>query len=79
MLAGETAAGALLPLQFEAGPQRDVALAFGGAYAGDLGLWALVIAAAGAMMITAVWWMAEPSNAAARLGQNPREALVIII
>ena len=72
VLAIETAAGALIPLQFEAGPGREVFLAFWGAYAGDLGLWALVIAAAGTMMITAVWWMAEPADAAARLGQFRR-------
>ena len=72
VLAGETAAGALFPLQFQAGVERDVALAFWEAYAGDLGLWALIITAAGAMMVAAVWWMAEPSDAAVRLGQFRR-------
>ena len=51
---------------------RDVARAFWDAFASDLNLWALVIAAAGAIMVASVWWMSEPVNVAARLGQVRR-------
>ena len=68
----ESAAGWLLLRGFEEGAARDVARAFWNAYAGDLYLWALAIAAVGTIMVAAVWWMSEPANVTARLGQFRR-------
>ena len=66
------AADRFVPLMFEEGAPRDVASAFWGAYAGDLSVWGFVITSAGAMMLAALWWMAEPSDAVARLAQFRR-------
>ena len=35
-------------------------------------MWALAIAAIGTIMVAAVWWIAEPANVTARLGQFRR-------
>ena len=68
----ESAAGWLIVRGFEEGAARDVASAFWNAFAADLYLWALAIAAIGTIMVAAVWWIAEPANVTARLGQFRR-------
>ena len=68
----ESVAGWLIVRGFEEGAAREVSRAFWNAYAADLYLWALAIAAIGTIMVVAVWWIAEPANATARLGQFRR-------
>ena len=68
----ESAAGWLIVRGFEEGAARDVASAFWNAFAADLYLWALAIAAIGTIMVAAVWWISEPANVTARLGQFRR-------
>ena len=68
----EVGLGELVVRSFEDDAKRDVARAVWNAFVSDLGIWGLLIAGFGAMMVTAVWWMAEPSSVAARLGQARR-------
>ncbi len=72
LLVAEALGGSLVVGQFEDETSRDIAQAFWSAFVADLALWGLVIAGFGSMMVAAVWWMAEPSDIAARLGQVRR-------
>ena len=72
LLVGEAAAGTLFPLGFEGEEERAVASAIWRVFAGDISLWGLVLAAFGVIVVVAVWWTREPSDAAARLGKLRR-------
>ena len=62
----------LVVRQFEDDAVRDIARAFWSAFVSDLHIWVLLITGLGAMMVAAVWWMSEPSDLTARLGQALR-------
>ena len=68
----EVGLGELVVRYFEDDATRNVARAFWKAFVSDLNIWALFIAGFGTMMVTAVWWMSEPADVAARLGQVRR-------
>ena len=68
----EVVLGAFVARQFEDEEARAVARAFWNAFAADMDVWALVIAGTGATMVAAVWWISEPVDVAARLGQLRR-------
>ena len=68
----EVVLGSFVVRQFQEGALRDVARAFWDAFASGLGVWGLVIAATGATLVAALWWVSEPIDVAARLGQLRR-------
>ena len=68
----EAGLGELVVRYFEDDATRNVARAFWNAFVSDLNIWALFIAGFGTMMVAAVWWMSEPADVAARLGQVRR-------
>jgi len=68
----EVVLGSFVVRQFPEGASRDVARAFWDAFVSGLGVWGLVIAATGATLVAALWWVSEPIDVAARLGQLRR-------
>lgn len=63
---------AIVVRQFEGEEARAVARAFWDAFASDAGDWGLVIAGAGGTTVAAAWWVSEPVDVVARLGQLRR-------
>jgi len=68
----EKVLGALVISQFESEEARAVARVFWNAFISDIDVWALAVAGTGTTMVAAVFWITEPVDLAARLGQLRR-------
>jgi len=68
----EKVLGALVISQFEGEEARSVARAIWNAFLSDIDIWALVIAGTATTMVAAVFWVAEPIDVVARIGQLRR-------
>ena len=72
ILIAEEAGGLLVAGLFESETAVLVARVFWDAFAADLGVWGLIVIGAGAVLVAALWWMSEPIDLVARLGQASR-------
>lgn len=57
---------------FDDGAARDAAGAVWSVFTSDLNDWAVVVAAAGAIMVVAAWWVSGTADLGERLGQSRR-------